>query len=90
MAFKKKFYKETEDDWYPSYEIEYQGILRLVMVSYSQRPDGKFRISVWGTDDFSLSFEPKTIEEAEEIIQKIIDIDFVNQGWLVSLGFGTD
>ena len=87
MVFNKTFYKKTDEDWYPSYELEYQGRQKLVSIHYSQRPDGVIIISIFGADDHALSIEPKNIEEAEEIIQKIIDVKTVNHGWLEELGF---
>ncbi len=89
MAFQKTFYKKTEDDWFPSYEIEYQGILKLVGISCSQRPDGKIVILVYGSDDFGMIFEPENLDEAEQMINKIIGVKFVNIVWLEDLGFKT-
>lgn len=87
MAFQKKIYKKTNDDWCPSYEISYQGVLRLVSVSYSQDPRGRLHISIFGADDMGMCIIPKTLEEADEIFGKIVDKEFVNQDWLYSLGF---
>lgn len=87
MTFQKIFYKKTEDDWCPSYKIEYRGILKLVSIHYSQHPTGKIIISVFGADDMGMSIEPKTIAKADIIIEKILNIKSVNQKWLEELGF---
>lgn len=87
-AFQKTFYKKTDEDWYPSYEIEYQGILKLVSVNYSRSPKGVIFISIFGADDHSLSYKPKDIKEADIIIGKIIAKKAINHKWLEDLGFG--
>jgi hypothetical protein len=87
MAFQKKIYKKTTDDWCPSYKIKYRGLLQLVSVGYSQCPRGRIGISVFGADDMGMCIYPKTLEEADEIFGKIIDKEFINQSWLDELGF---
>ncbi len=87
MVFNKTFYKKTDEDWYPSYKLEYQGIQKLVSVHYSQHPKGNIVISIFGADDHAMSIKTKSTKEAEEIIQKIIDVKTVNHGWLEELGF---
>jgi len=88
MAFSRSFYKKTEDDWYPSYQCIYgTRILSFVQVGYSQNPIGKIVISVYGADDIGMSIEPKTIEEAEKVIEKIISQEFINKDFFDGLGF---
>ena len=86
-AFQKKFYKKTDEDWYPSYEIEYQGTLRLVSVNYSRSPKGVISISIFGADDHGVCCSPKDIKEADIIIGKIIAKKAINHKWLEDLGF---
>ena len=52
-------YKETLDEWYPSFQIRNRHIdpeqeTKLVNVSFIHLITGQWRVCVWGADDYGL------------------------------------
>jgi hypothetical protein len=48
---RKVIYKETNEDWYPSFEMNSDKLLRVVLCKLSNK---HFRVCVWGADDFGM------------------------------------
>ena len=87
VKFKKDFYKETRSNWYPCYEIDYQGTLKLVRISCVELPSGSLGIIASGADDDDMGITLKSREEAEILVEKIVNKKYVDKDWLSSLGF---
>ena len=85
-------YKKTHDDWYPAFEMAGE---KLVEVSFIQlnpwRPveERVWLVCVWGDDDFGMEREFKPDEEnlARSIFLNVIEEEYVDVKFLLSLGF---
>lgn len=77
-------FKQTSDDWYPSYKLEDQ---QLVKVRLLELKNGLWRVCVWGNDDFGLERDYCQYEDAHEMFQIIIKQPQVSQKFLRVCGF---
>lgn len=83
-------FKETEDNWYPSFEIKGDARYKyLVEVSYLELSDGMWRVCVWGQDDMGMErdFEPYERMKAWEVFISIIEQHYVSYNFIKDLGF---
>ena len=90
MRTRVEVYKETNEDWYPCYEIE--GISEmLVRVSFLSlgHDSTEWRVCVWGADDFGMEkdFKKDEREQAWTCFQNVILLQYVNVRNLVDMGF---
>ena len=70
----------TNENWYPTRE---DGTVKASLLSLS---DGKFRVCVWGEDDFGLERDYESLLEAREAFKALPSV--VEQKYLKdSLGF---
>lgn len=81
MNLEKEIFKKTTDEWYPNFPND------EVEVSFLYLNDGTFRVCVWGNDDFGMELDFESLIEAEDIFDKILDMDIVNKQDLYNLGF---
>lgn len=63
---RQNVFKLTNDDWYPNYEnntvrLQYIGLLS----------DGKYRVAVWGNDDFGFEKDFDTESEAISMFRQL-------------------
>lgn len=88
-------YKETTDDWYPSYKIKDTSI-KLVEVAFTktgQDPKnfkGEWRVCVWGADDCGMERDyqgPETETECWNMFLQVIGLKDVTMKKLKELGF---
>ena len=84
-------FKETTDDWCPSFEIKGDARYKyhLVEVSYLELSDGMWRVCVWGQDDMGMErdFEPHERVKAWEVFISIIEQQYVSYDFIKNLGF---
>lgn len=79
-------YKETDDDWYPCYKIGKKEVVRVALLSLYDSVK-KFRVCVWGDDDFGMEQDFINEEIARECFLTVIGWEKVNQDTLLSYGF---
>lgn len=100
---KKKFQREhkhirTKEDWYPTLRPnqkspnprpQFNNPLDhpAVCVSLLRLTDGKYRVCVWGGDDYGLEFDTPDLTEARKLYRSIDD--FTTQRELVLAGMVT-
>lgn len=72
MTLKQKMV-QTNEDWYPSYfETSDTGeTLSMVKVSLYKLGKGRYRVSVWGNDDFGVERDFFDLTEAGEYYRRI-------------------
>jgi len=82
---KRTFYKYTTDDWYPTLKLESQHdtLVQVNIASLSTKPE-KFRVSVWGGDDYGLEYDYNSENEAFLCIQRIIKLTNVTKDYLIN------
>lgn len=74
--------KITTDNWYPNYENN------MVKLSYiGKLRNGKFRVCVWGADDFGLDYDTNTKAKARKMFRKLQNKKILTQQNLYDLGF---
>lgn len=83
----------VEEDWYPSFQIKWQGTIQLVRVTlhryYLKSSEQSFRVSVWGADDCGMEKDYL----ADELLRaqldwlKIVQQKKLTKEWLLSEGF---
>lgn len=73
--------KPTPDDWYPSINVHY---VKLSTMSLS---DGKFRVCVWGGDDFGMERDYATKAEADAAYDTLAKAAFISQRMCREMGF---
>jgi hypothetical protein len=79
-------FKETDDEWYPSFNLENE--TQLVRVSFTQTTSSKkWRVCAWGNDDCGLEadFDNETV--AWNTFLQVILSEKVNMDMLISMGF---
>jgi hypothetical protein len=76
-CLKRKFVKAL-DDWYPSYKEE------EVQVTLHDDLNGKYRIAVWGEDDYGMEKEYSSLHEASDIFDFLV---LVSTSILKNIGF---
>jgi hypothetical protein len=76
------------EDWYGNFKIEddrrFQ-TTRLVLVSAMGLSDGKYRVCVWGNDDFGLERDFDQPGEAMTLFQLIVSQPYPTKEWLKNL-----
>jgi len=82
-----EFYKETNENWYPSFEGKYG--IKLLRVSHMQLSDGLYRVCVWGADDFGMEIDLADQAEAWGFVEKILSMELIHQSNLRAIGFVT-
>ncbi len=91
---RSSFFKETYDDWHPSYKIEgpdarYPG--GYVCVSLHRNftfEGGLHRVSVWGQDDTGMDRDFDFLPDAEALyIRLAMNPEQLTKNWLLSIGF---
>lgn len=82
-------YKQTSDDWYPSYQLEgvAEHYKNLVRVSFLSIRDGSWRVCCWGADDFGMERDFKEEYDAWNIFLLVIKLEDVTFNKLKELGF---
>lgn len=88
-------YKPTDDEWYGNDILCYRHgdyipvhrTSRIVTVSFMQLSDGKYRVCVWGNDDFGLEKDYNLEDEAWYNFIKVIKMHAVNKQPLKDMGF---
>lgn len=86
-------YKETHDDWHPSYTVHGWDDLKLVTVSFTQTGpnpdvgDGEWRVCVWGEDDCGMERDYSDKSLALAMFNKVIQWEFVDMSDLKKHGF---
>lgn len=83
-------YKQTQDDWYPSYQIE--SGTKLVKVSFFELEDSdeypeKYRVCAWGDDDIGMEKDFILEGTAWNTFLVVIGMEYVNVEDLKKLGF---
>jgi hypothetical protein len=74
--------KSTEDDWYGNFENN-----TVKLTYHPQLADGKYRVSIWGNDDFGIDKDFDSPAEAEEVFCKLKIKKVINKNDLYALGF---
>ena len=80
-----EFYKETTDDFYPSYELNTTPWCLTCKVMYGNLYDGRFCICVSGVDDYMLTKISTT--SLNKDLYTILEIPVITKDLLKSLGF---
>jgi hypothetical protein len=78
----------VQEDWYSNYRIEGDARHKdtlLVQVSALSLSDGKFRVCVWGNDDFGLERDFDQPGQAMVLYQLIVSRPHPTQAWLKNL-----
>ena len=83
----------VDEDWYPSFTIEYQGIIKLVRVTLHEctlffNPPFT-RVSIWGADDCGMEKDyPATdFEKARADWLMVVQNKNLTRKWLYEQGF---
>jgi hypothetical protein len=82
MNKREPIFKPTTDDWYGNYEVDTCKLKYLGKLS-----DGKFRVAVWGNDDFGIEKDFDTESEAIDMFDKLAKYEVINHQDLYDLGF---
>ena len=84
-------FKPTNDDWYPSYQIEgyWKGIpgQLLVEVSFLELLDGQWRVCIWGADDCGYEQDFTDQGAAYEMFEHVVFQEHVDKEWLIAIHF---
>jgi hypothetical protein len=84
-------YKETTDNFHPNYKINAQAIIRneqYVRIFLTSLFDGKFRVGVWGADDFGMDVDYSEYWEAKiSFSELILSEEPISIHRLIELGF---
>ena len=89
-------FKETQEDWFSSYEIKgwYDGRKNNMLVTVSFNSNELMRYGpllyqtqVWGNDDLGMCFEHEDETAAWNMFVKVIGMKYVNRADLKKLGF---
>jgi hypothetical protein len=82
-------YKETTDDWYPSYKCHNMLLVRVSLTQTGPTPpvDGEWRVCVWGADDCGMEKDFDDITVAAQCFLDVISLEFVNMKDLTDMGF---
>lgn len=84
-----EFFKETKEDWYPSYFVN-QGTpseKKLVRVTLlGPMSDGQFRVCVWGNDDLGMDFD-STQDACVKMFEHLSSIETIQKNALIKFGF---
>lgn len=83
-------YKETSDDWCPSYELSTHfqtDIKSMAQVNFGGLSDGMYRVSVWGADDIGMNIDFKSDFNALSMFLKVLQLDDITMDKLTELGF---
>jgi hypothetical protein len=78
----------VQEDWYSNYRIEDDARHKdtlLVQVSALSLRDGKYRVCVWGNDDFGLERDFDQPGQAMVLYQLIVSQPNPTQAWLKNL-----
>lgn len=73
---------KSPDNWHPSFD---DGTVEVNLHYYKQEGRKKWRLSVWGDDDFGMEIDDLDINKAFEIFRKIDD--GITQKRLKEIGF---
>ena len=74
--------KNTNDDWHPNFE---NNTCKLIYIG--KLSDGKFRVAVWGNDDFGIDKDFEIESEAIEMFHKLEKYETINHKDLYELEF---
>ena len=83
-------FKETEEDWYPSFKIErdvrYKGLVKVSFIELI--PSHEWRVCVWGQDDdgCEIDFPPRERLDAWEIFISLISEKYITHNFLKKCG----
>lgn len=86
-------FKETTDNWFPSYKVEGRAYLQLVTVELTQTgPDpnagnGEWRVCVWGGDDCGMERDFDDLSQATDMFYQVIGWESVDVSELTQHGF---
>ena len=80
-----EFYKETTDDFYPSYKLSPTPGSLVCNVTYGNLSNGKFYICVSGSDDYMLVKVSNT--SLNNDLYTILETPCITKEFLKSLGF---
>lgn len=81
MRYRSDKWIFTNEDWYPTVE----GRVKVSLVELKSAP-AKFRVCVWGGDDFGLEKDYESFDEAFIVFDRIVSL--VTQRQLRNWGFG--
>lgn len=79
---RKEIFKRTNDDWYGNFNYKYCKLKYI-----GKLLDGKFRVAVWGNDDFGIDKDFDTEAEAIEMFTRLEAYPLINHQNLYDLGF---
>lgn len=84
-------FKLCHGEWHPSYNLlhYHNGVFqpKLVEVSYLPLTDGKFRVCVWGADDFGLERDYVDSSDAFVMYLKLLRENHITVAFLRDNGF---
>lgn len=83
-------FKETQDDWYPSYYLKQGNMLVSIMYHGNISHPGiaaVYRTSVWGNDDCGMEYDSTNEAECWNVFLQVIGMNYVNRADLYALGF---
>ena len=82
-------YKETTDDWYPSYKCSDMQLVSVTLCQTGPYPpiNGEWRVCVWGADDCGKERDFDLYDAAVQCFHDVINMPFVNMKELKDRGF---
>lgn len=82
MSTQRRVFKRTNDDWYPPYRADPVGnLVEVSLLKLGPRTE-KWRVCVWGRDDYGMERDFETYGEASVCFDMVIAQDFVDVKWL--------
>ena len=92
-----KFYKETSEDWHPSFRVETDNHVEsypVVGVRYHdmsdrcvKKGDEFYRICISGADDTRMELDTRERSRADEVVASILAMETLTYEGLKALGF---
>lgn len=77
-------FKETDEDWYPSYLCDNRKMVRVIFLKLFT---GQYRVAVWGDDDFGMERDLDDFSDAWDDFERVISAPLVKRDFLTKLGF---
>jgi len=78
---RRDIFVPTSDDWSPNFPNNQARLSYIGRIS-----DGKFRVCVWGADDFGMEYDATTEGEARWLFNHLSRLD-ITRKYLKKLGF---
>ena len=83
-------FKRTHDCWYGNYDNDEVKLIYHGDILQHQKNSGEvplYRVSVWGNDDFGMTFDTTDENEAKELYILLSEKPFIDKEYLQSLKF---